>query len=51
MVAGGFHYLVKTRVADMHARRHVLGEVLLALPEMQTYTAVEEVKTDGALPL
>lgn len=54
MVAGGFDYLVKTRVADMGAYRRFLGEVLLALPavrETRTYAVMEEVKTDGALPL
>ena len=54
MVAGGFDYLVKTRVADMPAYRHFLGEVLLGLPgvtETRTYAVMEEVKTDGALPL
>lgn len=54
MVAGGFDYLVKTRVADMNAYRRFLGEVLLALPavrETRTYAVMEEVKTDGALPL
>lgn len=53
MVAGGFDYLVKTRVADMNAYRRFLGEVLLALPavrETRTYAVMEEVKTDGALP-
>ena len=54
MVAGGFDYLVKTRVADMAAYRHFLGEVLLGLPgvtETRTYAVMEEVKTEGALPL
>jgi Lrp/AsnC family leucine-responsive transcriptional regulator len=54
MVAGGFDYLVKTRVADMAAYRRFLGEVLLALPgvrETRTYAVMEEVKTDGALPV
>ena len=54
MVAGGFDYLVKTRVADMRAYRRFLGEVLLALPgvrETRTYAAMEEVKNDGPLPL
>lgn len=52
MVAGGFDYLVKTRVADMNAYRRFLGEVLLALPavrETRTYAVMEEVKTDGSL--
>lgn len=54
MVAGGFDYLVKTRVADMGAYRRFLGEILLALPgvkETRTYAVMEEVKTDGALPV
>ncbi len=54
MVAGGFDYLVKTRVADMAAYRHFLGEILLALPgvkETRTYAVMEEVKSDGVLPV
>jgi hypothetical protein len=35
MAAGGFDYLVKTRIADMAAYRSVLGEVLLSLPGMR----------------
>ncbi len=54
MVAGGFDYLVKTRVADMAAYRRFLGDILLALPgvkETRTYAVMEEVKTDAPLPL
>jgi Lrp/AsnC family transcriptional regulator, leucine-responsive regulatory protein len=54
MVAGGFDYLVKTRVADMAAYRRFLGEILLALPgvkETRTYAVMEEVKSDGLLPV
>jgi Lrp/AsnC family leucine-responsive transcriptional regulator len=54
MVAGGFDYLVKTRVADMAAYRRFLGEVLLSLPgvrETRTYAVMEEVKSDGPLPV
>jgi Lrp/AsnC family leucine-responsive transcriptional regulator len=54
MVAGGFDYLVKTRVADMGAYRRFLGEILLALPgvkETRTYAVMEEVKSDGLLPV
>ncbi|MFZ4531147.1 MAG: Lrp/AsnC ligand binding domain-containing protein [Alsobacter sp.] len=54
LVAGGFDYLVKTRVADMAAYRHFLGDVLLSLPgvkETRTYAVMEEVKTDGLLPV
>ena len=54
MVAGGFDYLVKTRVADMAAYRRFLGEVLLSFPgvkETRTYAVMEEVKSDGLLPV
>lgn len=54
MVAGGFDYLVKIRVADMHAYRRFLGDVLLALPgvrESHTYAVMEEVKNSAALPI
>lgn len=54
MVAGGFDYLLKTRVADMAAYRRFLGDVLLPLPgirETRTYAVMEEVKNDGPLPL
>lgn len=54
MVAGGFDYLVKTRVADMTAYRRFLGEVLLALPgvrETHTYAVMEEVKKTDILPI
>lgn len=54
MVAGGFDYLVKARVADMTAYRRFLGETLLALPgvtETRTYPVMEEVKADAPLPV
>jgi len=54
MVAGGFDYLIKTRVSDMAAYRKFLGDVVLAFPgvrETRTYAVMEEVKTDGAMPL
>lgn len=54
MVAGGFDYLVKARVADMAAYRRFLGDVLLALPgvrETRTYAVMEEVKRDAPLPV
>ncbi|MGI3903323.1 MAG: Lrp/AsnC ligand binding domain-containing protein [Janthinobacterium lividum] len=54
MVAGGFDYLVKARVADMAAYRRLLGDVLLALPgikETRTYAVMDEVKRDGPLPV
>ena len=54
MVAGGFDYLIKTRLPDMASYRRFLGEVLLGLPgvrETRTYAVMEEVKRDGALPV
>lgn len=54
MVAGGFDYLVKTRVADMGAYRRFLAEVLLSLPgvrETHTFAVMEEIKNTIALPL
>jgi Lrp/AsnC family leucine-responsive transcriptional regulator len=54
MVAGGFDYLVKTRVADMHAYRDFAGAVLWQLPgvrETRTYAVMEEVKNSARLPL
>ncbi|WMT91334.1 Lrp/AsnC ligand binding domain-containing protein [Pelagibacterium sp. H642] len=54
MVAGGFDYLVKARVTDMGHYRAFLGDVLLNLPgvsETRTYPVMEEVKSDGPLPI
>ena len=54
MVAGGFDYLVKTRVADMAAYRTFAGQVLWQLPgvrETRTYAVMEEVKSTAVLPL
>lgn len=54
MVAGGFDYLVKARVVDMPAYRRFLGDILLTLPgvsETRTYPVMEEVKTEGPLPI
>ena len=54
MVAGGFDYLVKARLADMAAYRRFLGETLLSMPgvrETRTYAVMEEVKRDAPLPV
>ena len=54
MVAGGFDYLLKTRMADMAAYREFAGRVLWQLPgvrETRTYAVMEEVKDDARLPL
>ncbi len=54
MVAGGFDYLLKVRVADMAAYRAFLGDTLASLPgirETRTYAVLEEVKATTKLPL
>ena len=54
MVAGGFDYLLKTRMADMAAYRDFAGSVLWQLPgvrETRTYAVMEEVKNTTRLPL
>jgi Lrp/AsnC family leucine-responsive transcriptional regulator len=54
LVAGGFDYLLKTRVADMVAYRELIGSVVWALPgvrETRTYAVMEEVKNTTALAL
>ena len=52
--AGGFDYLVKTRVADMAAYREFLGSTLWSLPgvrETRTYAVMEEIKNTTRLPV
>lgn len=54
MVAGGFDYLLKVRVADMAAYRRFLGDSLTTMPgvrETRTYAVLEEVKNTTALPI
>jgi Lrp/AsnC family leucine-responsive transcriptional regulator len=54
LVAGGFDYLIKTRVADMAAYRGLIASLVWALPgvrETHTYAVMEEVKTTTALAL
>ncbi|MGU3495278.1 Lrp/AsnC ligand binding domain-containing protein [Xanthobacteraceae bacterium A53D] len=54
MVAGGFDYLLKVRLADMTAYRRFLGTVLLGFPgvrETRSYAVMEEVKSDAPLPV
>lgn len=54
MVAGGFDYLLKTRMADMAAYRAFAGTVLWQLPgvrETRTYAVMEEVKDTARLPI
>lgn len=54
MLAGGFDYLLKTRMADMPAYRSFAGTVLWQLPrvrETRTYAVTEEVKNTQRLAL
>lgn len=54
MVAGGFDYLLKTRMADMTAYREFAGSVLWQLPgvrETRTYAVMEEIKSTTHLKL
>jgi Lrp/AsnC family leucine-responsive transcriptional regulator len=52
LVAGGFDYLLKTRVSNMAAYRSFVGDVIWALPgvrETRTYAVMEEVKNTTSL--
>ena len=54
LVAGGFDYLIKTRVANMQAYRGFVGSVIWALPgvrETRTYAVMEEVKNTTRLAI
>ncbi len=54
LVSGNFDYLIKARVADMHAYRELLGETLLTLPsvnESTSYVVMEELKETLTLNL
>jgi Lrp/AsnC family leucine-responsive transcriptional regulator len=53
-VAGGFDYLLKTRVAHMGAYRDLVAAVAWSLPgvrDVRTYAVVEELKNTTALPV
>ncbi|MEM7169725.1 MAG: Lrp/AsnC ligand binding domain-containing protein [Pseudomonadota bacterium] len=54
MVAGGFDYLVKFRVADMEEYRRVLGEELTAIPgvaQTHSYVVMERIKETVTIQL
>ena len=54
MVAGGFDYLLKVRMADMGAYRIFLAETLSEMPgvrETRTYPVMENVKSTTAVPI
>lgn len=52
LVSGNFDYLIKARVADMHAYREFLGETLLTLPGVDASTSIvvmEQIKETVAI--
>jgi Lrp/AsnC family transcriptional regulator, leucine-responsive regulatory protein len=54
LVAGGFDYIMKVRVADMNAYRLLLGDILSRLPhvrETRTYVVMQEVKDSSDIPV
>jgi Lrp/AsnC family leucine-responsive transcriptional regulator len=54
LVAGGFDYLLKIRVAHMAAYREFLASAIWALPgvrETRTYAVMEEVKSTSKLAI
>ena len=54
MVAGGFDYLIKIRVADMQHYQRFLGEKLSAIEgisQTHTYVVIENVKSQTALQI
>ncbi len=54
LVSGNFDYLIKARVKDMYEYRELLGEKILALPEVadsRSYVVMEEIKESTLIPL
>lgn len=54
MVAGGFDYLIKIRVADMQHYQRFLGEKLSTIEgvsQTHTYVVIEDVKSVTAIKL
>lgn len=53
MVAGGFDYLVKLRIANMEAYRDVLGQLVevAGVSQTHTYIVIENVKQDRGVPI
>lgn len=52
MVAGGFDYLIKIRVADMKDYQRFLGEKLATTPgisQTHTYVVIQDVKSETAI--
>jgi Lrp/AsnC family transcriptional regulator, leucine-responsive regulatory protein len=53
MVAGGFDYLLKIRIANMTEYRAVLGEVvdIPGVAKNRTFVVIEKIKQDKGLPI
>ncbi len=54
MVAGGFDYLIKIRVADMQHYQRFLGGQLSAIEgisQTHTYVVIEDVKSEAAIQI
>lgn len=54
LVSGDFDYLIKARIADMEAYRHLLGQILEILPGVRnsrTLVVMEELKETATVPL
>jgi Lrp/AsnC family transcriptional regulator, leucine-responsive regulatory protein len=54
MVAGGFDYLIKIRVADMQHYQRFLGEKLATTPgisQTHTYVVIQDVKSETAITI
>ena len=54
MVAGGFDYLIKIRVADMAHYQRFLGEKLASISDISqthTYVVIQDVKSETALQI
>ena len=54
LVAGGFDYLLKARVADISAYRELVASSIWSLPgvrETRTYAAMDQIKHARAIPV
>ena len=54
MVAGGFDYLIKIRVADMQHYQRFLGEKLASISDISqthTYVVIQDVKSETAIQI
>ncbi|MGX5172467.1 winged helix-turn-helix transcriptional regulator [Aliikangiella sp. IMCC44653] len=53
MVAGGFDYLLKIKIADMEEYRAILGDLvdIPGVAKNHTYVVIEKIKADQGLPI